>query len=84
MTVGGTGLLTASGSVMAQTGKRGGKMRIATQTSSTADPLDPAKTAHSTDYTRVHMFYNGLTKLDGKLAAQMVLAEEMLTTDAIT
>nr|WP_286868738.1 ABC transporter substrate-binding protein [Herbaspirillum sp. UBA812] len=84
MTVGGTGLLTASGSVMAQTGKRGGKMRIATQTSSTADTLDPAKTAHSTDYTRVHMFYNGLTKLDGKLAPQMVLAEEMLTTDAIT
>lgn len=87
MTVGGTGLLTASGSAMAQaaqTGKRGGKMRIATQTSSTADTLDPAKTAHSTDYTRVHMFYNGLTKLDGKLGPQMVLAEEMLTNDAIT
>jgi peptide/nickel transport system substrate-binding protein len=82
LTAGATGLLTASGSALAQTPKRGGKMRIATQTSSTADTLDPAKTAHSTDYTRAHMFYNGLTKLDGKLGPQMVLAEEMLTADA--
>ncbi|ALU88153.1 ABC transporter substrate-binding protein [Herbaspirillum rubrisubalbicans] len=84
MTVGGTGLLTASGNAMAQTGKRGGKLRMATQTSSTSDTLDPAKTGHATDYARVNMFYNGLTKLDGKLAPQMVLAEEMITTDAIT
>src|SRR5450830_1798337 len=83
MTVGSAGLLSASGRAMALPPKRGGKMRIATQTSSTADTLDPAKTAHSTDYTRVHMFYNGLTKLDGKLGPQMVLAEEMQTNDAV-
>lgn len=83
MTVGSAGLLSASGSAMALPPKRGGKVRIATQTSSTADTLDPAKTAHSTDYTRVHMFYNGLTKLDGKLGPQMVLAEDMQTNDAI-
>ena len=79
-----TGLLTVAGVAQAQTAvpRRGGKIKIATQSSSTSDTLDPAKTAHSTDYTRVHMFYNGLTSLDTKLAPQMVLAEEMLTNDA--
>ncbi|MFL9925407.1 ABC transporter substrate-binding protein [Herbaspirillum lusitanum] len=82
------GLLTASGSAFAQaattpaTPRRGGKVKIATQSSSTADTLDPAKTSHSTDYTRAHLFYNGLTKLDIKLAPVMVLAEEMNTDDA--
>lgn len=79
-----TGLLTIAGSAQAQpaTPRRGGKIRIATQSSATSDTLDPAKTAHSTDYTRVHMFYNGLTSLDTKLAPEMVLAESMLTNDA--
>lgn len=79
-----TGLLTVAGSAQAQTAtpRRGGKIRIATQSSATSDTLDPAKTAHSTDYTRVHMFYNGLTSLDTKLAPEMVLAESMLTNDA--
>src|SRR5450830_38548 len=82
MTVGSAGLLSASGSAMALPPKRGGKMRIATQTSSTADTLDPAKTAHSTDYTRAHMFYNGMTKLDGKLGPQMVLADQIESVKA--
>jgi peptide/nickel transport system substrate-binding protein len=77
-----TGLLTVAGNAMAQTPRRGGKIKIATQSSATSDTLDPAKTAHSTDYTRAHMFYNGLTSLDTKLAPQMVLAEEMNTSDA--
>ncbi|WP_370543478.1 ABC transporter substrate-binding protein [Herbaspirillum sp. Sphag1AN] len=79
-----TGLLTIAGSAQAQTAtpRRGGKIRIATQSSATSDTLDPAKTAHSTDYTRAHMFYNGLTSLDTKLAPEMVLAESMLTNDA--
>jgi peptide/nickel transport system substrate-binding protein len=79
-----TGLLTIAGNAQAQTAtpRRGGKLRIATQSSATSDTLDPAKTAHSTDYTRVHMFYNGLTSLDSKLAPEMVLAESMLTNDA--
>lgn len=76
------GLLTATGTAFAQTPRRGGKIKIATQSSSTADTLDPAKSAHSTDYTRVNMFYNGLTTLDEKLAPQMVLAEAMSSSDA--
>lgn len=79
-----SGLLTVTGSAFAQTAasRRGGKIKIATQSSATSDTLDPAKTAHSTDYTRVHMFYNGLTTLDTRLGPQMVLAEEMNTSDA--
>jgi peptide/nickel transport system substrate-binding protein len=64
--------------------RRGGKMTIATQSSSNADTLDPAKAALSTDYLRVHMFFNGLTTLDASLAPQMALAEEFATLDAIT
>lgn len=84
LTLSSTSLIAVSNSAMAQTPKRGGKLRIATQTSSTSDTLDPAKAAHATDYARVNLFYNGLTKLDSKLAPQMVLAEELLTSDAIT
>jgi peptide/nickel transport system substrate-binding protein len=75
-------MLAVAGNAYAQTPRRGGKIKIATQSSSTADTLDPAKAALSTDYTRVNMFYNGLTTLDAKLAPQMVLAEEINTSDA--
>lgn len=64
--------------------RRGGRMTIATQSSSSADTLDPAKAGLSTDYLRMNMFYNGLTRLDATLAPQMVLAEEFATDDAVT
>lgn len=62
--------------------KRGGTLTIATQSSSTADTLDPAKGALSTDYVRAHMFFSGLTSLDVQLAPQMALAEDIATDDA--
>lgn len=79
-------LLPAGGLLQAgqQQPRRGGALTIATQSSSNADTLDPAKGALSTDYLRAHMFYNGLTSLDTQLAPQMVLAEEMATDDAIS
>ena len=79
------GLLLSAGGLLqaAPQPRRGGTLTIATQSSSTADTLDPAKGALSTDYVRAHMFYNGLTSLDAKLAPQMMLAEEMLTDDAL-
>jgi peptide/nickel transport system substrate-binding protein len=64
--------------------RRGGKMTIATQSSSNADTLDPAKASLSTDYLRVQMFHNALTSLDTHLAPQMMLAEAFETDDAIT
>ena len=64
--------------------RKGGRMTIATQSSSSADTLDPAKAGLSTDYLRANMFYNGLTTLDAHLAPQMALAEAFETDDALT
>src|SRR6266853_1059049 len=50
--------------------KRGGRIKVASQTSSTADTVDPAKQNNQTDYTRCFTFYNGLTRLDASLAPQ--------------
>ncbi|TKT74586.1 ABC transporter substrate-binding protein [Aquamicrobium sp. LC103] len=58
----------------AETPKKGGTLRVAGGVSSNADTLDPAVFGNSTDYSRGFMFYNGLTTLDSKLAAQPGLA----------
>src|SRR5579864_3566369 len=84
MSVTGAGLLSASGAALAQAKpKQGGKIRVATQSASAADTLDPAKGALGTDYVRCNMFYNGLTELDSHLGAKMALAESLETKDAI-
>src|SRR5258707_515149 len=83
MAVTGSGLRTASGEALAQaTPKQGGKIRVATQSASAADTLDPAKGALGTDYVRGFMFYNCLTELDSHLGAKMALATSLETTDA--
>ncbi|ASL46233.1 Glutathione-binding protein GsiB [Burkholderia sp. AD24] len=84
MSVTGAGLLSASGAAFAQAKpKQGGKIRVATQSASAADTLDPAKGALGTDYVRGFMFYNGLTELDSHLGAKMALATSLDTKDAI-
>ncbi|MEZ5458547.1 MAG: ABC transporter substrate-binding protein [Steroidobacteraceae bacterium] len=65
------------------TPKRGGRIRIASMSSSTADTLDPARGGLSTDYVRHFMLYSGLTMYDNKLVAQPWLAEEIATDDRI-
>ncbi|MFM0340653.1 ABC transporter substrate-binding protein [Paraburkholderia fungorum] len=83
MSVTGAGLLTASGAAFAQAKpKQGGKIRVATQSASAADTLDPAKGALGTDYVRGFMFYNCLTELDAHLGAKMALATSLDTKDA--
>ena len=77
MTTSATTLLSMATEAHAQTPKRGGRVRAATTSSSTADTLDPAKGALATDYTRHNMFYSGLTQLDGSLTPQPALAEEI-------
>ena len=62
---------------LAQTARRGGRIRVASQTSSTADTVDPAKQNNQTDYTRCFTFYNGLTRLDERLVPQLELAESV-------
>ncbi|HWT39505.1 MAG TPA: ABC transporter substrate-binding protein, partial [Paraburkholderia sp.] len=79
------GLLATSSAALAQQQgkpKQGGKIRVATQSASAADTLDPAKGALGTDYVRANMFYNGLTELDSHLGAKMALAESLDTKDA--
>lgn len=63
--------------------RRGGRIRVASMSSSTADTLDPAKGALSTDYARHYMLYSGLTQFDGRLTPRLALAESIDTRDRI-
>jgi peptide/nickel transport system substrate-binding protein len=64
--------------------RRGGRIRVASMSSSTADTLDPAKGALSTDYVRHFMLYSGLTQFDARLTPRLALAESIDTNDRIT
>jgi peptide/nickel transport system substrate-binding protein len=66
----------------ADTPKRGGHIRVAGYASSTADTLDPAHASNSTDYSRLFMFYNGLTVFDQHLTPLPDLATSVETKDA--
>jgi peptide/nickel transport system substrate-binding protein len=57
--------------------RRGGRIRVASLSSSTADTLDPARGALSTDYTRHYTVYSGLTQYDARLRPQLALATEI-------
>ncbi|KTT44281.1 ABC transporter substrate-binding protein [Pseudomonas oryzihabitans] len=74
----------ASASVSAGTPRRGGRVRAAVASSSTADTLDPARGSFNGDYARQFFFYNGLTVFDEHLVPQMQLATSMDTQDATT
>lgn len=63
------------------TPRRGGRIRVASLSSSTADTLDPAKGALSTDYTRHYTLYSGLTQFDSNLQPQLALAEDIQSSD---
>ncbi len=67
---------------LAQTPKKGGRIRVAGNSTSTADTVDPAKGSLSTDYSRCTMFYNGLTVLDESLTPQLELAEAIENSKA--
>lgn len=64
--------------------KPGGRIRVATHSTSTKDTLDPAKLSLSSDYIRGHMFYNGLTVIDASMKAQPELAESWESADGAT
>lgn len=63
--------------------RRGGRIRVASISASTADTLDPAKGNLSTDYIRHYLLYSGLTQFDGQLRARPGLAERIETRDNI-
>jgi peptide/nickel transport system substrate-binding protein len=80
----GGSLIAGAGAALAQTPKKGGRIRVAGFSSSTADTLDPAKQSLSTDYVRCTMFYSGLTELDDRLVPQLALAESIENDKATT
>jgi peptide/nickel transport system substrate-binding protein len=77
--LGGYGTLLQAEST--QPPKRGGRIRVASLSSSTADTLDPAKGALSTDYVRHYMLYSGLTQFDSELRPRLALAESIESDD---
>jgi peptide/nickel transport system substrate-binding protein len=81
--LGGT-VITAATRAVADTPKKGGRIRAAGHSSGTTDTLDPARASLSTDYVRGMSFYNGLTRIDENGGAQMELAESFETDDAKT
>lgn len=62
----------------------GGRIRVASISSSTADTMDPAAGNLSTDYVRHYMVYNGLTQYDEALRGRLSLAESLETEDQKT
>ena len=68
-------------SALAAAPRRGGRIRVASVSSSTSDTLDPAKGALSTDYARHYMIYSGLTQFDARLRPKLALAESIETRD---
>lgn len=83
--IAGAGLLALPGRQSAYAvPRRGGSIRIATQSSSTSDTLDPAKGALSTDYVRHFMLYSGLTSTGTDLVPRPSLAESIETADRVT
>ncbi|WP_201742433.1 ABC transporter substrate-binding protein [Novosphingobium ovatum] len=77
-------VLPACGHAAALIPRRGGAVRVATQSVSTADTLDPAKGALSTDYVRHYMLYSGLTKTGPDMVTRPSLAERIESADRIT
>ncbi|HAF42232.1 MAG TPA: ABC transporter substrate-binding protein [Sphingobium sp.] len=79
----GAGLLLPDAALAASKPRRGGRIRVAGLSSSTADTLDPAKGALSTDYVRHYMLYSGLTVMGADLIARPALAERIVSDDQI-
>ncbi|WP_296741182.1 ABC transporter substrate-binding protein [Mesorhizobium sp.] len=80
---GGSLMLKAS-NAFAQTPKKGGHVRVAGWSSSTADTLDPAKASTAVDYIRSCCCYNRLSTLDENGQLQFELAESIKSDDAKT
>jgi len=62
---------------------RGGHVRLALGNGSVADTLDPAKGAHSADFTRQFCLYNALTEFNQSLIPDLALAERLESDDGV-
>lgn len=78
----GGSILGRATSAIAAAPVKGGFIKAAGFSASTADTLDPAKGSNATDYVRCSAFYNRLTFLDGHGQTRMELAESIESEDA--
>lgn len=77
------GTFTAPANALEASPRQGGRILVASLSSSIADTLDPAKGSLSTDYVRHYMLYSGLTQYDESLAAQPALATSLQSVDQV-
>ncbi|WP_427023027.1 ABC transporter substrate-binding protein [Aureimonas ureilytica] len=75
-------ILGRASDALAATPVKGGHLKIAGFSASTADTLDPAKASNATDYSRICALYNRLTFIDGNTQTTMELAESVESQDA--
>jgi peptide/nickel transport system substrate-binding protein len=80
----GSAIFGRASAALAATPSKGGSLKAAGWSSSTADTLDPAKASLSTDYVRCCSFYSRLTFLNKSGVPEMELAESVETKDAQT
>ena len=80
----GSSLALKASAAFAQAPKKGGHVRAAGWTSSTADTLDPSLGSTAVDYIRCCACYNRLTTLDDSGQLQHELAESITSDDAKT
>ena len=71
-----------AGKAFAETPKRGGTARVATEISSANATLDPIRLLTNTDIARAFQVYNGLTRMDENLVVQPSLAESWEATNS--
>jgi len=63
--------------------ERGGHVRLALGNGSVADTLDPARGAHSADFTKQFCLYNALTEFNDSLIPDLALAERLESDDGV-
>ena len=74
-------IFTSAKTAMAETPKRGGKIRWATDLHGPSDTMDPILGTSTIDYTRHRAHYNSLVQLNEKVIPQPELAEEFSSNE---
>ena len=77
-------IFTSAKTAMAETPKRGGKVKTATDLHGPSDTMDPILATSGIDYNRHRAHYNSLVQLNEKVIPQPELAEEFSMNDSAT
>jgi len=69
-------IVTSATTALAQTPKRGGRLKVASDQHGPSDTLDPGLNTANIDYSRGRAVYNGLCQINDDLSTRPELAEE--------